>query len=257
MTLIASQLNKFGIVQASDSNLTNNTGNVGFGQKIFPISHLNASLSYSGTYFIDGRQVDEWMNEFITGSFHTADSIEEFTNQLAGRMTSEMREHEIETVSIVHVGGYQKVDHESHLEHWHISNSTLQPDGNYSRPSAKFVISNDFNSRTRKEHRDFLIQMDVNSFNHTLYINGFPEGRMSYMHMKTQMDVVLNDIWNKEGWGFRPPENLFESSSLLKLYFNFILELFKLSNHNALFIGGEIQTNLIPAPQDLCKNNWS
>ncbi len=257
MTLIASYINKFGIVQASDSNLTTDTGNAGFGQKIFPIPHLNASLSYSGTYYIDGRQVDEWMNDFVTGTFHTCSTIEEFTKQLSERMTSEMRENEINAVSIVHIAGYQKFDHQSHLEHWHISNSGLQGDGNYSAPRTNFNYSNDFNSRTRKEQREMLIQMDFDSLNHAIYINGFPDGRIAYMYIKSQMDKVLTDIWNTKEWNFRQPQNLFESASILKLYFEFVCQLFKLSYHSALYIGGDIQTNLIPAPQDLCKSNWA
>src|SRR5687768_5919142 len=103
MTLIASYINKFGIIQASDSNLTSDSGNSGFGQKIFPIPHLNASLAYSGSYFINGTKVDEWMTEFITGSPFTSTTIEEFTEQLSGLMTSQMRPYEIEQTSIVHV----------------------------------------------------------------------------------------------------------------------------------------------------------
>lgn len=254
MTLIASYLNKYGIVQASDSNLTTDSGNTGFGQKIFPIPHLNSSLAYSGTYYIDGRQVDEWMNEFVTGTFFTAKTIEEFTRQLTERMSREMRPNEIDAVSIVHVAGFQKFDNQSYLEHWPISNTGLQGDGNYSKPGTGFSCLNDFNSRTKKEHRDFLIRMDETSFNHVMYINGIPEGRMSYMHIKNEMDKVLNDIWNKKGWNFRPPENLFESASIVKLQFDFVSQRFKLSHHNALYIGGEIQTNLIPVPQDLCKS---
>lgn len=95
MTLIASYITKFGIIQASDSNLSNNEGNAGFGQKVFPIPHLNASLAFSGVYSINGKSVDRWMNEFITNSFFTSETIEEFTKELAERINREMLDFEI------------------------------------------------------------------------------------------------------------------------------------------------------------------
>jgi hypothetical protein len=257
MTLIASYLNKYGVVQVSDSNLTTDFENTGFGQKIFSIPHLNASLSYSGTYYIDGRQLDEWMSDFVMGAFFTAVTIEEFTQQLAERMTREMRPNEINAVSIVHIAGFHQHNNQSHLEHWHISNAGLQRDGNYSSPRTDFGYSNDFNSRTKKEHRDFLIKMDESSIYSAMYINGFPEGRISYMHIKTEMDKILNGIWSESGWKFRPPKNLFESASIVKMLFEFVAHLFKLSNNKALYVGGEIQTNLIHAPQNLCKSIFS
>ena len=77
------------------------------------------------------------------------------------------------------------------------------------------------------------------------------------MYIKNEMDKVLNKIWNKTGWNFRPPENLFESASIVKLQFEFVSQLFKLSNYKASYIGGEIQTHLVPVPQDLCKDRWA
>lgn len=166
MTLIASYITKFGIIQASDSNLTTDTGNYGFGQKIFPIPHLNASLAYSGSYYINGNIIDQWMNEFITGSYFTAESISEFTEQLTARMSTEMREEELSKISIVHIAGYHQYDNNSHAEHWHISNTGLKPDGSYSPAQDEFHFSNDFNTRTVIDHRQILRSFDANPLNH-------------------------------------------------------------------------------------------
>jgi hypothetical protein len=254
MTLIVSCITKFGIIQASDSNLTNNSGNAGFGQKVFPIPHLNASLAYSGCYEIDGNSIDIWMNTFISGTFFTASTIEEFTSQLSGRMTSEMRDNEISQISIVHIAGYQKFENQSHVEHWHISNTGLNPDGSYSPAMTEFHFSNDFNSRTNHEHRNSLRQFDLNSYMHQYYINGFAPGRMSSMIIKQTIDHALNHIWNRTDWKFRRPSNIFEFSNVVKLYFDFVTKLFPMSDYDAMYIGGEIQTHLISSPQDLWKD---
>lgn len=253
MTLIASYITKFGIIQASDSNLSGKEGSAGFGQKVFPIPHLNASLAYSGVYSIDGKNIDQWMNEFINGSFFTTETIEEFTKDLAVKMNSEMRAEEIKCVSIVHIAGYAKHDHQSHAEHWHISNTQLQTDGNYAKAEDEFHIENDFNSRTNPEQRELLRSFDFDCFNHQYYINGYPPGRDIANAIKGSLDETLVAIWKQDNWKFNKPENLFEFSTIVKLYFEFVKTLFKMSNYPALFIGGETQTHLIPVPQDLRK----
>ncbi len=256
MTLIASYITKFGIIQASDSNLTSDSGNVGFGQKIFPIPHLNASLAYSGVYSINGQRIDTWINNFVSGAFFTANSIEEFAKQLANRMTSEMRENEISEISIVHIAGYSKRDDQSHAEHWHIANTTLNEDGSYSAAKTEFHYHNDFNSRINPDQRKLLVQFDSNSSYHQYYINGFPPGRMSSVAIKQSIDKTLNSIWEQQPtWKFNRPDNIFEFSTLVKLYFDFVIRLFPMSDYPAMYIGGEIQTHLIPAPQNLWKIN--
>jgi hypothetical protein len=255
MTLITSYITKHGIIQASDSNLTTDKGNAGFGQKVFPIPYLNASLAYSGCYTIDGKKIDIWMNDFISRSFHTISSIKEFTSTLSNRMKSNMRDDEISEVSIIHIVGYDKFENRSHVEHWNISNTNLNPqDGSYSKAENEFHYYNDFNSRTNLEHRNLIKQFDLNPLSHQSYINGFPPGRISSKIFKHRIDESLKFIREKSDWEFRPPENLFEFSNLVKLYFDFTIRLFQMSNYNAMYIGGEIQTHLIPAPQDLLKD---
>jgi hypothetical protein len=253
MTLIATYINKFGIVHASDSNLTSDKGNSGFGQKVFPIAHLNSALSYSGSYSVNGISVDKWMNDYIQGSFFTNKTLKEFSEQLRDRLSTDMRDYELSAATIIHISGYSEIDYQSHLEFWHISNTTLGDDGNYTAPKSEFHVINDFNSHLNLQQREQISNFDINLRNHQFYINGFPPGRISYMIIKSILDMVLNDIWTKPDWSFRRPNNLFETSIMIKLYFEFINRLFIMSDYKALYIGGEIQTHLIPAPQNLIK----
>ena len=74
------------------------------------------------------------------------------------------------------------------------------------------------------------------------------------MLIKSNLESQLNKISSNHSWSFRSPKNLFESANKLKMYFHLIGELFKMSDYPALFVGGETQTFLIPAPDDLKKN---
>jgi hypothetical protein len=257
MSLIFSYINKFGIVLASDSNLSNDSGNAGFGQKVFPIPHLNAGLAYSGSYNINGRTVDKWMTDFIIGSYHLYDTIESFTSGLSNSLTSEMREQELNICTIIHIAGFQQVDSNSHIEHWHISNTGLFPDGSYDTPSKEFKYHNDFNSWLKKEHREHIIQNETDYMYRQYYINGLSSGRISANQVIHVLEHTLIDIWSRHDNKFRKPENLFETSNIIKMYFGVVIELFKMSDYNALYIGGEIQTHLIPIPQNLDLNNWA
>lgn len=255
MTLIATYINQFGIVHASDSNLTKDKGNSGFGQKVFSIPHLNSGLTYSGAYSINGISVDIWMNEFISGSFFTTTTLEEFCKQISDRMSSEMRNNEINEITIIHLSGYIEYENHLHLEFWHISNTELdEKTGNYKSAKPEFKIVNDFNSRTNPQHKNRLKNLDLNLKNHLFYINGYPPGRISYMIVKSFLDEALDNIWENSDWQFRRPNNIFETSIMIKLYFEFINKLFIMSKHKALYIGGEIQTHLIPVPQNLLKD---
>ena len=253
MTLIASHISKYGIVLASDSNLTSRQGNSGFGQKVFPIPYLNAGISYSGLYNIGGTDVDDWMNEHIRNESFLTNSIEEFVTNLTSRLNTEYEE-KAKVAAIMHVCGYSKVDFKSHCEHWHISNSSLQSGtGNYSI-NEHFVAHCDFNTRTSIEQREILKKLDLHPNNHQLFVNGFPPARASFMTIKKVLEGLLTEITKKEDWDFRPPKNIFEVANYLKMYFNIVGELFKMSDHDALFVGGETQVHLIPAPPDLDKD---
>ena len=252
MSLISTYLNKYGIVLASDSNLSIGDGNAGFGQKVFAIPHLNAGLAYSGSYTIDGDSVDKWVTSFITGSYHTTTTIEEFGTQLRQELNGQMREYEFNHVTIIHICGYQVENHNSYLQHWHLSNSGLNKEtGLYDPTKQEFHLLNDFNTQTNQVQNDFLSALHENSQNHQFFINGFPEGRIAANYIKQTLGQVFNHIWNQATWHFNPPSNLFETANVLKTYYTVVKELFKMSDHAALYVGGETQTHLIPAPQNL------
>ncbi|MFN9109692.1 MAG: hypothetical protein ACK5XN_06445 [Bacteroidota bacterium] len=239
-------------MMASDSNLTSRKGNSGFGQKVFPVPYLNAGVAYSGLYEIGGQDIDDWMNEFINDESFIKGSIEDFVQNLTKRLNADFK-GSLTDMAIIHICGYSKYNFVTHCEHWHISNSSLdKKTGNYSR-NERFEYHIDFNSRTSKENLHLLKSFDIHPNNNQFFINGFPPARISFMAIKKQLEDIIVQITNREKWSFRPPKNLFETSNYIKIYFSIIGELFKMSDHEALFVGGETQTYLIPAPSDLIK----
>lgn len=252
MTLIASYITKFGIIQASDSNLTDDKGNAGFGQKIFPIPHYQSSLAYSGCYTINGINADSWINEFITGSVHSTSTLEEFCSQITTSLNSSLREHEFKVGTIIHIAGYLTKDGLSYIQHWHISNTGLDPQtGLYSTPADSFHLVSDFDSLRVAHHRELLKSIDSNPTEHQFYINGFPPGRISAVIIKHHIDHAFAEIWNNPNWKFKEPKSIFEFSHLVRIYFQLVINLFPMSEYNALYVGGDIQINTIPTPQNL------
>ncbi len=53
MTLIATMISRYGIIQASDSNLTSPSGAVTTGKKVFRLGFANGALSVAGAYARD------------------------------------------------------------------------------------------------------------------------------------------------------------------------------------------------------------
>ena len=65
MTLILTHISQYGIVHASDSNLTADGSHAGTASKIYPIAHLQAGLTVAGAFSVGGATMESWMPEFI------------------------------------------------------------------------------------------------------------------------------------------------------------------------------------------------
>jgi hypothetical protein len=65
MSIIANHVTKYGIVCASDSNVTINRHEVRKAPKIFELKHLTGALSVAGSYGVGDTPMDEWMRVFL------------------------------------------------------------------------------------------------------------------------------------------------------------------------------------------------
>jgi len=73
MTLIATHISKYGIVQASDSNLTAGGKVKSPGKKVFDLPFGVGALAVAGSYRVGGREMDAWMSECIDAYGMNAD----------------------------------------------------------------------------------------------------------------------------------------------------------------------------------------
>jgi hypothetical protein len=245
MSLIVTYINKYGIVHASDSNLSRDGSSAGEGQKTFPIKHLNAALTVAGCYSVSGTSMGEWMKNFIDIRSKVGDkSLENFAEYLRSLLEINMLPSEKQRGCMVHIAGYVGEGKESHPEFWFVRNfyGIDQITGEYTRIEDRFEKSEDF--WTKFSNNQELTQWFQNRYQ--VFGNGYVAGRIGFFMLLPKMTEFFNVIWGNPNWKFRPPETIEETELLVKLYFQVISTLFAISDYSALFIGGDIQTYVVP-----------
>jgi len=245
MSLIVTYINKYGIVHASDSNLSRDGSSAGEGQKTFPIKHLNAALTVAGCYSVGGTSMDEWMKNIIDiHSKASNKSLENFAEYLRNILEINMLPSEKQKGCMVHIAGYVEEGKESHPEFWFVRNiyEIDQNTGEYTRIEERFEKSEDF--WTKFSNNQELSQWFQNGYQ--VFGNGYVAGRIGFFLLLPKMTEFLNVIWGNPNWKFRPPITIEETELIVKLYFQVISTLFAISDYSAPFIGGNIQTYVIP-----------
>jgi hypothetical protein len=98
--------------------------------------------------------------------------------------------------------------------------------------------------------------MNANPLKYQFFINGFPRGKIGNnraMAVKDKTDELLKYILKREDLKFSRPGNLSEFSNIVRLYFDFMTGLSKMSDRSKMYPGGAIQIHEIPAPSDIWK----
>jgi hypothetical protein len=249
MTLILTQISKHGIVHASDSNLTaGGDTSAGESQKTFEIKHLNAGLTVAGSYSVKGVRMNHWMNNFIQEQANTGvSSVSEFAHNLGSELESQMSPGEKEGGSMMHIAGYVEENAMSHPEFWFIRNvAGIDPHtGEYTDISPNFHITEDFWTRDCPKNK---LMEAFQTGAYQVYVNGFASGRIGFVALQRVMNHFFQGIWGNPRWAFRPPSSIEETRILVELNVQIIGILFQLSDYPAPFIGGDIQTYVIPQP---------
>lgn len=255
MTLIITYINRHGIVHASDSNLTGaNDRNAGIGQKTFAVPFLNAGLTVAGNYSVANVPMNTWMNNFIQQQQNVQNnSLELFSRALMAELQNNMSTTEKSNGCIIHIAGYVEVNGRSHPEFWFVRNvhGINQQTGEYENINDTFNITEDFWTRDCPARNLMQSFRDTNIYSRQIYINGFPSGRIGYNAVSMQLDEFFLAIWRVREWRFRQPQSLEETERLIKLTMRVINDMFILSDYNAHYIGGDIQTHLIQQPTNI------
>jgi hypothetical protein len=249
MTLILAHLSKFGIIHASDSNLTSNANtSAGQGQKTFKLPFLNAGLTIAGAYSVAGKSMDVWMTDFVSAQASGGvASLSQFAEALRKRLEAEMDSDEKNSGSMAHIAGYVEKDGFQHPEFYFVRNvyGISESNGEYFDVRNQFAVSEDFwNRDCPKSNAMAAFQSGA----YQLYINGFASGRVGYFMLQERMNSFFRAIWEQSQWKFRPPQSLAETVLFVKLYMNVVETLFQVSDYSAPFIGGGCQIHEIPQP---------
>ncbi|MEK7447857.1 MAG: hypothetical protein AAB019_00060 [Planctomycetota bacterium] len=244
MTIIVTQINKFGIVLGSDSNISNDRTVIKEDKKIFEIRKLKSALCTAGSYSVNGTILSEWLLNFISGNESKYSTLKEFTELLSKTLEDEMNPEEKKALSITHIAGYQG----NHPEMWCISNTRLQDNGQYGEGENNFHYSEDLWNNAREKNKLETGFNISNGLNYQLYINGFISGRVAFHVARKFIDNYFSLMWQASDYKFRPPQNIEEHKIIVELYIDLIDRIFQLSNYEPKIIGGKTQTFVINNP---------
>src|SRR5271157_3825469 len=142
MTLIATQVSQYGIVLATDSNLTDSAYRFARqSRKNFELPHQRGGLSVAGCWSVDGVPMDEWMPRFIARpETFAGGSLAAFAGHLRMALESEMLPAEKRLGSMIHIAGYAREGDGFHPEFYFVRNfEKSEDDGRYSGISDRHV----------------------------------------------------------------------------------------------------------------------
>ena len=147
MTLIATQVSQYGIVLATDSNLTDSAYRFARqSRKNFELPHQRGGLSVAGCWSVDGVPMDEWMPRFIARpETFAGGSLAAFAGHLRMALESEMLPAEKRLGSMIHIAGYAREGDGFHPEFYFVRNfEKSEDDGRYSGISDTFASDEHF-----------------------------------------------------------------------------------------------------------------
>jgi hypothetical protein len=242
MSIIVTQISKYGIVFGADSNITNDTEVVKEDIKIFEIPKLKAMMCTAGAYSVNGEILSKWLPLFIENKKEQYSNLGEFTEILKEELEKKMSTTEKKNLFITHIAGYEN----GHPEMWHISNTRLE-NGEYTEGQEEFHLSEDlWNRDWKKNNLENIFESD--GLNYQLYVNGFTPGRIAFNVIRPFIDRFFITMWQQQGFKFRPPKNIKEQEEIVKIYIQIINSLFEISNYDPKIIGGNVKTFSISKP---------
>jgi hypothetical protein len=96
MTLINTIVSNYGLIQASDSNITrSDSAEPTSGPKVFQLGFTNAALALAGTYRVGSQRMDTWMPRCISDyAASPQPTLEGFANYLKDRLDRELNDRQ-------------------------------------------------------------------------------------------------------------------------------------------------------------------
>ena len=129
MTLIVTVINRFGIINASDSNTTSK-GVLNTGRKTFEIPGMHAGLTVAGTRLIGETQIEPYIDLFLRSTKRSV--LGDLAQDLFEQIKIDLQPDEAARLILIQIGGYQHYEDGWHPELWFIRNAAInQRTGEY------------------------------------------------------------------------------------------------------------------------------
>jgi hypothetical protein len=252
MTLIATLLDRNGIVLATDSNLTMNDQFSRQAPKNFELPHLHGGLSIAGRYSVGGTPLDIWMPMFVERpETYESGTLEGFADCLRKALDCEMEAWEKQDPTLVHIAGYSRIGDGFRPEMHFVRNATgIDKDtGAYSGISDTFQTDEQYwQSYCRHKECKTGFLPAPHPYDFSLLANGFHSARAGLFTMIQSLRPGFNLLWNERRTEFRPPASLEESKCFAGMVMSIVNALFQMSDYSAPYVGGDIQLIGVSVP---------
>jgi hypothetical protein len=245
MTLIATAISRYGIVQAVDARLTSHPQHLTPGRRIFSVGFASASLSVTGSYSVDGRALDEW----VVGAI---DDYERSTNRPTLRGLAERLRDRLPLAApihrrMIHLAGYATDGDHAHPELYFLRNfHGTTPEGDYDEPGVEFFVNEQFWTR---DHRNQEVSETLASGGAQLYLNGAPQTRIAYRLLNQRLHDFYRQLWSSSKL-FRSPQTLQEIATLVDLDLRVTAAFLGSAHHQVTSAPNGPEIELIPAPSN-------
>ena len=251
MTLITTIISNFGLIQASDSNITrSDAAEPTPGPKVFRLQFVDAALALAGTYRVGDQRMDAWMPRCIRDYAATTQlSLEGFAGYLGDRLDRELTSRQRQDPTLIHIVGYVSDSGGAHPEFYFVRNvgDINGQTGAYENFHSRFQVDEQFWNR---DYPAPSVRATLNVGGYHAYFNGTPDGRIAFVQFRQIFGAFLRMVWSQPNWKFRPPKSLDELASLVKLQIQTVGTLYEMSDYPAPFIGGEPQIERMTPPDD-------
>jgi hypothetical protein len=246
MTLIATAISKHGLVHAAVAGLTSYPKHQTNGKRVFRLGFLNAAMTVTGGYVVDGREpLDEWIPTALEQYAQTAEAptVGGFAEYLTERLTPQPNPlHR----RMIHIAGYVEDNNVSHPVHYFVRNVlTTKRDGSYGRAGRSFFVSEEYWTR---DHRNPDIRNAIAAGGAHVYLNGFPDCRISYLALHQRMHDLYQRMWSASRH-FHPPRSLEDLAAFLALDLRGTVAFLGTGKRDGQAMDGmTVEVDSIPAP---------
>lgn len=234
MTILFTDITRFGIVFAADSLLTRKGKPDSRRRKILEVPYLQAVIGYFGLAQVRTKYMDDWLRKFINDN-HDAVSLEEFAHRLGAQLDTDMPRTISDRRLGMHIAGYMTQDDVTIPSFWFVRNiQHLDTAGRYHGVSDKFQVSEEIRGHHYKHMSPSELSGWLEKGNIIFFRNGV-------LVPTTFVSDGLHNLFKKGIWrqpGFRPPQSLKEYAEYVEFRTKVIIDIFRRFHLSDVLVGG-------------------